>query len=191
MSRSVPAPYWLTAQGRYLPVFASAVLDGNKALKASDKKPINLQSVMIGNGITDFCAYPFRCTLPQLTIYSHYDRVVLPIRESECLIYHFYNKLTCQQCQVQKGRDEPVQPIGECVRMAEAVSVPDHDALVKTDMTGPKMPRTHQERLLGVERLHCVQHGYQLLRGDHWRFICISRCQPVSPLQCANQSTRC
>jgi cathepsin A (carboxypeptidase C) len=43
--------------GRYLPVFASAVVDGNKALKRMGKTPINLQSVMIGNGITDFCEY--------------------------------------------------------------------------------------------------------------------------------------
>jgi len=75
--------------GRYLPVFASAVLDGNKALKAADKKPINLKSVMIGNGITDFFT----------TTESYYP----------------------YQCQTQLGRDEPVQPIGECVRMAEAV----------------------------------------------------------------------
>ncbi|WWD22404.1 hypothetical protein CI109_106895 [Kwoniella shandongensis] len=40
--------------GRYLPVFASAVVDGNKALVAEGKKPINLQSVLIGNGATDF-----------------------------------------------------------------------------------------------------------------------------------------
>jgi cathepsin A (carboxypeptidase C) len=44
-------------QGRYLPVFASAVYDGNAALIKSGQAPINLQSVMIGNGITDFRAY--------------------------------------------------------------------------------------------------------------------------------------
>jgi len=44
----------LSRKGRYLPVFASAVHDGNKGLVAAGKKPINLQSVMIGNGITDF-----------------------------------------------------------------------------------------------------------------------------------------
>ena len=54
--------------GRYLPVFASTVIDGNKALKAAGKAPINLQSVMIGNGITDFFRtmdsyYPYQCTI--------------------------------------------------------------------------------------------------------------------------------
>lgn len=41
--------------GRYLPVFASAIYDNNKALVAAKKEPINLQSVMIGNGMTDWC----------------------------------------------------------------------------------------------------------------------------------------
>lgn len=44
-------------QGRYLPVFASAVYDGNAKLLAKGKEPINLQSVMIGNGITDSCEH--------------------------------------------------------------------------------------------------------------------------------------
>ncbi|RXK37197.1 cathepsin A (carboxypeptidase C) [Tremella mesenterica] len=54
--------------GRYLPVFASAVVDGNKALKASGRTPINLKSVMIGNGGTEYQTlsesyYTFQCTL--------------------------------------------------------------------------------------------------------------------------------
>jgi cathepsin A (carboxypeptidase C) len=36
-------------------LFASAVHDGNSKLIAKGKTPINLQSVMIGNGITDNC----------------------------------------------------------------------------------------------------------------------------------------
>ena len=42
-------------QGRYLPLFASAISDGNLNLKKHGKTEINLQSVMIGNGITDLC----------------------------------------------------------------------------------------------------------------------------------------
>lgn len=41
--------------GRYLPVFASAVHDNNAKLVAKKKTPVNLKSVMIGNGITSFC----------------------------------------------------------------------------------------------------------------------------------------
>ncbi|KAL7412773.1 Alpha/Beta hydrolase protein [Mrakia frigida] len=47
--------------GRYLPIFGAAVVDGNKFLK----HPINLKSVIIGNGVTD----RFDLTL------SHYKQV--------------------------------------------------------------------------------------------------------------------
>lgn len=40
-------------QGRYLPLFAAAVLDQNTYLVESGSPPINLTSVMIGNGMTD------------------------------------------------------------------------------------------------------------------------------------------
>lgn len=40
-------------QGRYLPVFASEVYDQNQIAKAEGKPTLNLQSVLIGNGITD------------------------------------------------------------------------------------------------------------------------------------------
>ena len=43
----------MTIQGRYLPVYASAVYENNKVLKAAGIEPINLKSVMIGNGVTD------------------------------------------------------------------------------------------------------------------------------------------
>lgn len=54
--------------GRYLPVFASAVHDNNKALVAAQKKPINLKSVMIGNGMTDAYSmnrgyFDYQCTV--------------------------------------------------------------------------------------------------------------------------------
>ncbi|CDZ97775.1 serine carboxypeptidase [Phaffia rhodozyma] len=39
--------------GRYLPVFAAAIYDGNKALIKVGSKPINLKSILIGNGLTD------------------------------------------------------------------------------------------------------------------------------------------
>ncbi|KAJ8457603.1 hypothetical protein ONZ45_g18247 [Pleurotus djamor] len=53
--------------GRYLPVFAAAVYDQNAKLIEQGITPINLTSVMIGNGMTDFYsmipAYAeFQCT---------------------------------------------------------------------------------------------------------------------------------
>ncbi|KDQ13471.1 hypothetical protein BOTBODRAFT_146116 [Botryobasidium botryosum FD-172 SS1] len=39
--------------GRYLPVFASEIVDGNVRAKEAGIAPINLKSVLIGNGMTD------------------------------------------------------------------------------------------------------------------------------------------
>ncbi|KAH7919224.1 alpha/beta-hydrolase [Leucogyrophana mollusca] len=40
--------------GKYIPIFASEVFDQNAKLTAAGLTPINLQSVMIGNGMTDY-----------------------------------------------------------------------------------------------------------------------------------------
>ncbi|KAK7008063.1 carboxypeptidase [Favolaschia claudopus] len=53
--------------GRYVPVFAAEVYDQNAKLTAAGYTPINLTSVMIGNGITDFynqmsSAWDMQCT---------------------------------------------------------------------------------------------------------------------------------
>lgn len=41
--------------GRYPPLFASAVYDQNTQLVKEGREPINLRSVMIGNGGTSLC----------------------------------------------------------------------------------------------------------------------------------------
>ncbi|KAJ7031597.1 Alpha/Beta hydrolase protein [Mycena alexandri] len=49
------------AQGRYLPVFGSEIYDQNQLAIAQGRPTINLQSVIIGNGITDISTlYPGR-----------------------------------------------------------------------------------------------------------------------------------
>ncbi|KAJ6456224.1 serine carboxypeptidase [Mycena vitilis] len=53
--------------GRYVPVFAAEVYDQNAKLTAAGYTPINLTSVMIGNGITDFyhqtsSSFDMQCT---------------------------------------------------------------------------------------------------------------------------------
>jgi carboxypeptidase C (cathepsin A) len=40
--------------GRYIPVFAAEIYDQNAKLAGAGLTPINLQSVMIGNGVTDY-----------------------------------------------------------------------------------------------------------------------------------------
>ncbi|KAH7888095.1 Alpha/Beta hydrolase protein [Phlebopus sp. FC_14] len=49
-------PFHLSGEsyaGRYLPVFASEIYDQNQVAKAQGRDTINLQSILIGNGITD------------------------------------------------------------------------------------------------------------------------------------------
>ncbi|EKM77056.1 hypothetical protein AGABI1DRAFT_77834 [Agaricus bisporus var. burnettii JB137-S8] len=53
--------------GRYLPIFASAVYDQNEVRIGAGLPPINLTSVMIGNGLTDttrmiLSYYDYQCT---------------------------------------------------------------------------------------------------------------------------------
>ncbi|EJD07215.1 serine carboxypeptidase [Fomitiporia mediterranea MF3/22] len=53
--------------GRYLPVFGAAVYDQNSLLIEKGLEPINLKSIMIGNGVTDFFTvlrsyYDMQCT---------------------------------------------------------------------------------------------------------------------------------
>ncbi|KAI5116945.1 hypothetical protein M0805_003673 [Coniferiporia weirii] len=53
--------------GRYLPVYAAAIYDQNKDLVAKGPTPVNLKSIMIGNGATDFfyllrSYYDIQCT---------------------------------------------------------------------------------------------------------------------------------
>jgi len=43
--------------GRYPPLFASAVYDQNTQLVKEGREPINLKSVMIGNGRTSLCTH--------------------------------------------------------------------------------------------------------------------------------------
>ncbi|OSX60510.1 hypothetical protein POSPLADRAFT_1047939 [Postia placenta MAD-698-R-SB12] len=59
--------------GRYLPAFASYIYDQNQILKATGKEPLNLQSVLIGNGITDISTlypgrYEIECGLAALEV---------------------------------------------------------------------------------------------------------------------------
>ncbi|KAJ7323615.1 serine carboxypeptidase [Mycena albidolilacea] len=54
-------------RGRYVPVFAAEVYDQNARLAAAGYTPINLTSIMIGNGITDFyhqmsSSFDMQCT---------------------------------------------------------------------------------------------------------------------------------
>ncbi|KAG2123830.1 Alpha/Beta hydrolase protein [Suillus clintonianus] len=53
--------------GRYIPVFAAEVYDQNAMLIAAGITPISLQSIMIGNGLTDFYTMLAACVDTQCT----------------------------------------------------------------------------------------------------------------------------
>ncbi|KLO15312.1 alpha/beta-hydrolase [Schizopora paradoxa] len=63
-------PFHLTGEsyaGRYLPLFGAAIYDQNAELQSKGLTPVNLKSVAIGNGATDFFAllrsyYDVQCT---------------------------------------------------------------------------------------------------------------------------------
>ncbi|KAJ7596523.1 serine carboxypeptidase [Mycena floridula] len=67
-------PFHLSGEsygGRYLPLFASEIYDQNSKLEAAGLSPINLTSIMIGNGYTDFITqfvsvYDMLCTSASL-----------------------------------------------------------------------------------------------------------------------------
>jgi carboxypeptidase C (cathepsin A) len=70
--------------GRYIPLFASAVHDLNPRLEKAGFAPVNLSSIMVGNGITDFVTmatsfYDMMCTPASLD----------PILDIRFVHYHF------------------------------------------------------------------------------------------------------
>jgi carboxypeptidase C (cathepsin A) len=44
---------WQSYGGRYIPLFAGTIVDENRKAVAGGHTPINLKSVLIGNGLTD------------------------------------------------------------------------------------------------------------------------------------------
>jgi len=71
-------PFHLTGEsygGRYLPVFGAAVYDQNAELIAKGLTPVNLKSIAIGNGVTDFHVvlrsyYDVQCTGASIAPYQ-------------------------------------------------------------------------------------------------------------------------
>ncbi|WVO23595.1 uncharacterized protein IAS62_004950 [Cryptococcus decagattii] len=138
--------------GRYLPVFASAVVDGNKQLIKEGKSPINLNSVMIGNGVTDYFTttesyFPFQCTL--------------------------HGDLT-----------EPVQSIGNCVAMAEAVpkchKLAKKGCLETHDYTTCSMAINYCEQVLGETFLSVGVNPYDVTMPCTIEELADSLCYPVT-----------
>ncbi|KAG6375076.1 Alpha/Beta hydrolase protein [Boletus reticuloceps] len=82
--------------GRYLPVFASEIYDQNVIAKAEGRDVINLQSVLIGNGITDVSTlyeglYDIQCGTSALDVpfqtISNCVKIKAAVCESQDLCY--------------------------------------------------------------------------------------------------------
>ena len=62
-------------QGRYLPVFASEIVDQNTIAKAEGRDALNLKSVLIGNGVTDIST--LSAILPRVRYWGDVNAVPL------------------------------------------------------------------------------------------------------------------
>ncbi|KAI0260964.1 peptidase S10 serine carboxypeptidase [Gloeopeniophorella convolvens] len=73
--------------GRYLPVFASEIYDQNSVAQAEGRPQINLQSVVIGNGITDITTlypgrYAIECSTAALAVPPQSIRACVGIKRA-------------------------------------------------------------------------------------------------------------
>jgi carboxypeptidase C (cathepsin A) len=90
-------------------VFASEIVDQNKRAEAGGFAPINLKSVLIGNGLTDFKTwvkgYQAALTLVPFAHFHHFRT------------FESYYEIQCKNLTMV-----PFQDIGACVGMKQAVS---------------------------------------------------------------------
>lgn len=93
-------------QGRYLPVFASEIVDQNKRAEAGGFAPINLKSVLIGNGLTDFKTCVRICSSAPINLHMRFRT------------YESYYDIQCKNLSVA-----PFQDISTCVAMKQSVSL--------------------------------------------------------------------
>ncbi|KAF9042308.1 serine carboxypeptidase [Panaeolus papilionaceus] len=108
--------------GRYIPLFASAVYDNNALLKQQGLEPVNLKSVMIGNGLTDvygmFLSYYDMQCRPSIR-----DTAVLPI--GDCIAA----KSVLKRCEEWMKRDcqdsyDAINCAASASFCSEAIEVP-------------------------------------------------------------------
>jgi hypothetical protein len=99
-------------------VFASEIYDQNQIAIKEGRTPLNLQSILIGNGITDISTWVVEQSHPA------YDS-----------IHVSFNRLYAGRYEVECGTaslDVPFQTISSCVRMKTAVRSIVSSKIVKT-----------------------------------------------------------
>ncbi|KAG1717662.1 serine carboxypeptidase [Suillus occidentalis] len=82
---------------RYIPVFAAEIYDQNAMLTAAGITPVNIQSIMIGNGLTDFYMILAACVDTQYTGAAVFPQVLLRCRKQ--LIKSCLDQLDAMNCQ--------------------------------------------------------------------------------------------
>ena len=113
-------------KGRYLPVFASEIIDRNGVAIREGRPTINLKSVVIGNGITDISTFVIHILTSQRIHYKLFHRLYQGRYEVECST---------------ASLPIPFQSISNCVRMKAAVrlfSIIKHPSSSLISSTPPK-----------------------------------------------------
>ena len=119
---------------------------------AEGKTPVNLQSVMIGNGITDFYS----------TTDSYFPFVLHASSHSSTVTDDQ------QQCTLQRGLNSTVQDIGTCVEMAEAVRG------VFTSL--PRLNADHHSSRNATSSHAKAASNHTTIPNAPWRSTTVSRC---------------
>jgi Serine carboxypeptidase len=63
-------------KGRYLPVFASEIIDRNQVALREGRPTINLKSILIGNGITDISTFVLHILISQRIHYNKIPQII-------------------------------------------------------------------------------------------------------------------
>ncbi|KAH9855500.1 serine carboxypeptidase [Lenzites betulinus] len=154
--------------GRYLPVFASAIYDQNKELVERGVTPINLESVMIGNGATDWVTlfaswYAARCEDPlfppvdDIATCVHLKQLVprcMKRMQDSCV--DKFDRIDCAEAQafcwqlgdVYVGEHATRNPYD---RTRPCTGIPEADCYPETSFIEHYLSRSDVQDILGVD----------------------------------------
>ncbi|KAG8700553.1 hypothetical protein FRC09_005890 [Ceratobasidium sp. 395] len=136
--------------GRYLPVFASEIVDQNKRAEAGGFAPINLKSVLIGNGWTDF----------KTMIESYYE-----IQCKNLSVVPFQDISTCVKMK---------QALPRCMNMLTK------ECVGRTDAIGCAMAASFCESFLTVSYMETNRNPYDMSKPCTPEELSESLCYPFT-----------
>ncbi|KAG8786042.1 hypothetical protein FRC12_016980 [Ceratobasidium sp. 428] len=136
--------------GRYLPVFASEIIDQNKRAEVGGFAPINLKSVLIGNGWTDF----------KTMIESYYE-----IQCKNLSVVPFQDISTCVKMK---------QALPRCMNMLTK------ECVGRTDAIGCAMAASFCESFLTVSYMETNRNPYDMSKPCAPEELSESLCYPFT-----------